>query len=45
VVNVNCLDHRAAFTQTPAAPDYDGEATDARLNRRAINWMPAVVAA
>jgi hypothetical protein len=43
VVNVNCLDDRAAFTQTPAAPDYDGEATDARLERRATNWMPAVV--
>jgi hypothetical protein len=43
VVNVNCLDDRAAFTQAPAAPDYDGEATDARLDRRATNWMPAVV--
>ena len=43
VVNVNCLDDRADFTQTPAAPDYDGEATDARLDRRATNWMPAVV--
>jgi hypothetical protein len=43
VVNVNCLDDRAAFTQTPAAPDYDGEATDTRLARRATNWMPAVV--
>lgn len=43
VINVNCLDDRAAFTQTPAAPDYDGEATDARLDRRATNWMPAVV--
>jgi|HubBroStandDraft_4_1064222.scaffolds.fasta_scaffold1021677_2 hypothetical protein len=43
VVNVNCLSDRAAFTQTPAAPDYDGEATDARLDRRATNWMPAHV--
>jgi len=43
VLNVNCLDDRAAFTQTPAAPDYDGEVTEARLNRRATNWMPAVV--
>ena len=32
VVNVNCLDDRAAFTQAPAAPDYDGEATEARLD-------------
>ncbi len=44
VVNVNCLDDRAAFTQTPSAPDYDGEATHARLERRSANWMPAVVA-
>lgn len=44
VVNVNCLDDRDAFTQQPAAPDYDGEATDARLDRRSANWMPAVVA-
>ena len=43
VVNVNCLDDRAAFTQTPAAPDYDDEAMGARLERRAANWMPAVV--
>ncbi len=42
VVNVNCLEDRAAFTQAPAAPDHDGEATDARLDRRATNWMPAV---
>ena len=45
VVNVNCLDDRAAFTQAPAAPDYDGETTDARLDRRATNWMPATVIA
>jgi hypothetical protein len=44
VVNVNCLADRAAFTQVPAAPDYDGEATDARLARRATNWMPAAIA-
>ena len=45
VVNVNCLDDRAAFTQAPAAPDYDGETTGARLDRRATNWMPATVIA
>ena len=45
VVNVNCLDDRAAFTQTPAAPDYDGEAAEERLARRANNWMPVTVAA
>jgi hypothetical protein len=43
VVNVNCLADRAAFTAIPSTPDYDGEATDDRLARRAANWMPAVV--
>jgi hypothetical protein len=43
VINTNCLDDRAAFTQAPAAPDYDGEATAARLERRATNWMPVSV--
>jgi hypothetical protein len=43
VINVNCLKDRAAFTQPPAAPDYDGESTDARLDRRATNWMPVTV--
>jgi hypothetical protein len=45
VLNVNCLDDRAAFTQAPAAPDYDGEAAEERLARRANNWMPVTVAA
>ena len=44
VVNVNCLEDRAAFTQIPAAPDYDNEATEARLERRSANWMPVVAA-
>jgi hypothetical protein len=43
VVNVNCLDDRADFTQAPAVPDYDGESNDARLDRRAMNWMPALL--
>jgi hypothetical protein len=43
VVNVNCLADRGAFTCVPAAPDYDGEDMQARLDRRAANWMPAVV--
>jgi len=43
VVNVNCLPDRAAFTRAPAAPDYDGEATEARLARRSTNWMPAIL--
>ncbi|MGA8320879.1 MAG: hypothetical protein WB774_08715 [Xanthobacteraceae bacterium] len=43
VVNVNCLADSAAFAQTPAAPNYDGETPDARLSRRGVNWMPAQV--
>ena len=43
VVNVNALDDRAAFVQPPATPDYEGEAAEARLSRRAANWMPTVV--
>jgi hypothetical protein len=43
VVNVNSLDDRAAFTMMPSAPDYDGETTEARLARRAANWMPAII--
>ena len=43
VINVNCLNDRAAFIQPPAAPDYDGESTEARLDRRAANWMPAFI--
>ena len=43
VVNVNCLHDRAAFTAVPIVSEYDGEATDARLSRRAANWMPARV--
>ena len=43
VLNVNCLADRAAFTQAPAAPDFDGESIDTRLDRRSTNWMPAVL--
>lgn len=43
VVNVNCLTDRAAFTAVPVVSEYDGEAIDARLARRAEKWMPAVV--
>ncbi len=45
VANVNCLSDRAAFSQVPASPDYDGESLEARLARRATNWMPAVLRA
>jgi hypothetical protein len=43
VLNTNCLDDRATFAQDPVRPDHDGEATEARLARRAANWMPAVL--
>jgi hypothetical protein len=43
VVNVNCLDDRASFTQAPNTTDYDGETTQTRLARRASNWMPALI--
>ena len=43
VINTNCLQDRAAFTQAPAAPDYDGEPTESRLVRRSTNWMPAIL--
>jgi hypothetical protein len=43
VVNTLCLEDRAAFTQEAARPDYDGEANDVRLARRAANWMPAAI--
>ena len=41
VVNVNALDDRAAFTRPPSVVDYDGETAEAKLARRAENWMPA----
>jgi len=43
VVNVTCLADRASFTQVPAVSNYDGEKAEARLSRRAVNWMPAIV--
>jgi hypothetical protein len=43
VVNINCLNDRAAFTQHPSATNYDGEIEAIRLSRRATNWMPATV--
>lgn len=45
VVNVNALDDRAAFTQAPSRPSYDGETPAQRLARRARNWMPAKIRA
>ena len=43
VINTLCLEDRSAFTQPAMAPDYDSETTDARLTRRAANWMPAIM--
>jgi len=43
VINTNALDDTAAFAQEPVRPDYDGEATEARLARRAANWTPATL--
>jgi hypothetical protein len=43
VINTRCLDDREAFVREAEHPDYDGETTDARLARRARNWMPVVV--
>ena len=43
VINTNALTDRAAFSQAASAPDYDGEATEDRLARRARNWTPAVL--
>jgi len=43
VINTNCLDDRAAFTQQPNPVDHDGEATGDRLARRAANWTPVTL--
>ncbi len=43
VINTNCLDDRALFTQTARPVDHDGESTGDRLTRRAANWTPATV--
>jgi hypothetical protein len=43
VINTNCLDSRAAFTQQVDPVDHDGEGTGDRLARRAANWMPVTI--
>ncbi len=43
VINTRCLEDREAFTQEARHPDYDRETVDARLARRAVNWMPAIL--
>jgi hypothetical protein len=42
VINTRCLLDGAAFDRAAAHPDYDGEAVEQRLARRAANWMPLV---
>jgi hypothetical protein len=43
VINTRCLADRDAFVREAAHPDYDGEVVEARLARRARNWMPTVM--
>jgi hypothetical protein len=43
VINTTCLDDRALFTREPAPTDHDGETTEDRLARRAVDWTPATV--
>jgi len=43
VVNVNCLDDRASFTASATMHEFQGETLEARISRRAANWIPAVV--
>jgi hypothetical protein len=37
-LNINTLDERAAFTQTPTSVDYSGETEQQRKLRRAERW-------
>ncbi len=43
VTNVNSLADRAAFPPASSFPDHDEETVEARLERRAANWTPAIV--
>jgi hypothetical protein len=43
VINTRCLGDGAAFVREAVHPDYDGEAVEARLARRAANWTPTVI--
>jgi hypothetical protein len=43
VINTRCLEDRAAFVGEAMHPDYDGEAVEARLARRAASWMPTIM--
>jgi hypothetical protein len=37
------LDDRGRFTSDPTMHEFQGEAIDNRLSRRAANWMPAIL--
>jgi hypothetical protein len=43
VVRVDCLAEREAFLAAAALSDYEGEALDDRLARRAGRWTPASI--
>ncbi|MAF47294.1 MAG: hypothetical protein QGH73_12950 [Rhodospirillales bacterium] len=42
VVNVNCLDDPASFSEPSAAVDYEGEERAGRLDRRKERWIGEV---
>lgn len=44
VVNVNCFDDVERGELSESSSDFEGEATDARLDRRQRNWSPLVAA-
>jgi hypothetical protein len=43
VINTRCPEDRAAFVREALHPDYDGEAVEAQLTRRAVNWTPTIL--
>jgi hypothetical protein len=43
VINVNSLADRAEFPAASAFPDHDEETVEARMQRRAANWTPAIL--
>ena len=42
IVNVNCVDGVDRSEMEPAVMDYDGEASDDRLDRRQQRWIADV---
>lgn len=43
VVNVDALDDRALFAQTPEPRDFDTETREARIARRKARWCPTTL--